>query len=332
MIAIAASFFIKASILLFYRRISESHPNKIFVYVNNAVFVFLVLTFIPGAIALFASCQPFDAFWNQYNPSWAATHKFHCINNGVYIIVFSAFYALLDIVITLMPTAMIWNMQLPRKQKVALWLLFSIGLASTVAAICRMVSAYDAFLTPAGVSDSTWNSWGTLFWTIVEYPVAIICASGPMLKALFKRYFDSSQTDAARTARTAHGTPELTIAPTIQRMLDEEKGLHAQASNVSSSSAPESEGGSASIALEPLEKVSTYELTQEVKHLQKKNHGWGIYRTTEASPLQSREDLAVTSATATSPPEGLWSPAIEMEMGRMLDAAGRMTRKRSVGR
>jgi hypothetical protein len=54
---------------------------------------------------------------------------------------------------------MIWHMQIPKRQKVALWVLFSVGLLSTAAAVLRMYWGYYEFLTPAGGMDFTWNSW-----------------------------------------------------------------------------------------------------------------------------------------------------------------------------
>jgi len=85
-LALCASFTIKASILLFYRRIARSHPSRAFVHINSTVFIFLTLQFFAAIITLFCTCVPFEAFWNAYDPYWAKDNTFHCFNKGVYII------------------------------------------------------------------------------------------------------------------------------------------------------------------------------------------------------------------------------------------------------
>ena len=66
---------------------------------------------------------------------------------------FGAINLILDLVLTIIPIAMIHKIQLPRLQKTALWFLFAIGVIPSVAAIMRMYSSYITFVSPAGIQD-----------------------------------------------------------------------------------------------------------------------------------------------------------------------------------
>jgi len=249
---------------------------------------------------------------------------------------------MLDIIITLLPTAMIWHIQLPRAQKAALWLLFSVGLLSTVAAVLRMYWGYRDFLTPAGEDDFTWNSFGTYFWTVIEFPIAIICGSGPTLKALFKRFRDGDAKAAAARVGGQHGTPALAdlemngnVTQGVGRKTSDQLYSESPVALSASSSNP-SKHPSTSTASASAEEA---EIKSEIRRLKMKNQGWGPYRTTNASPTTSFEELregrmaqerGVAGSVATvglgvdggANGQSGWSATQEEEMGKMLDRAG----------
>lgn len=146
------------SILLFYRRIARHHLNRAFITILHVVGVVLTLQFIASLISLFLTCRPVNAFWMAADPEWDMTHEFTCINRSAYIIAFGAINVAADVILTILPTAMIHKIQLPRIQKIALWILFSVGILSSIAAIMRMYYSYVDFVTPKGVADPTY--WG----------------------------------------------------------------------------------------------------------------------------------------------------------------------------
>jgi hypothetical protein len=118
----------KISILLFYRRLSSGTFSAWFVWVIRAMIVVVILSFISLEATLLFGCRPFNAFWNQVDFGWEAFHKYVCYDEGVsqYATIISG--AFQDFVACLVPMILIKKLPLPRRQKVALFGLFSLGL------------------------------------------------------------------------------------------------------------------------------------------------------------------------------------------------------------
>ena len=157
-VALWCTFTIKMSILLFYRRLARHHFNTKFILALNIVGVIIVLQFIASLVSNLLTCRPVNAFWMAADPGWDEIHHPVCINRAAYIMSFGAINLILDLVLTIIPIAMIHKIQLPRLQKIALWFLFAIGVIPSVAAILRMYSSYITFVSPAGIQDQACRS------------------------------------------------------------------------------------------------------------------------------------------------------------------------------
>jgi hypothetical protein len=118
----------KISILLFYRRLSSGTFSAWFIWTIRAMIVVVVLSFLAQEVTLFNGCKPFHAFWDEVDFGWAALNKYVCYDEaaGQYATIVSG--ALQDLVVCLIPMVLIMKLPLPRRQKVALFLLFSLGL------------------------------------------------------------------------------------------------------------------------------------------------------------------------------------------------------------
>jgi len=123
---ITATSAVKISIFLFYRRLTVkvSGPFLIATWVG---IVFNLCYWIAFMLELSLICIPTESFWKQFDPVWAATHHFSCglerfsaPSSGV-LSVIGDFYA------TLVPLLQIWSMNLPRRQKLALYPIFGLG-------------------------------------------------------------------------------------------------------------------------------------------------------------------------------------------------------------
>lgn len=114
----------------------------------------------------------------------------------------------MDLAVALLPTALFWNLRLPRRQKIAIWSLFAVGCTTAIASLIRIYYVYLDFYQSY---DITWWGFYLWLWTEIELAVATICASAPSLKAIFKHFFESdaeqSRTETiSRNGREARQT------------------------------------------------------------------------------------------------------------------------------
>ena len=148
----------KMSILLFYRRLAGQNFRHAFRY---AVYVMMaeIVAYKPAyLIAISLTCRPLDARWKINDPAWVETHHFTCMDESMNIIIGSTLSAVEDLIIALLPTLLIWKLQLPLRQKLALWCLFSLSISTSIAGFVRSYFIYLAF----------WSQKGD--WTCRSYP------------------------------------------------------------------------------------------------------------------------------------------------------------------
>ncbi|KAK4183065.1 hypothetical protein QBC35DRAFT_130430 [Podospora australis] len=173
----------KVSLLLLYMRIF-SHVVW-FRRSAVALIVFLVAYMIASSIAGLAQCTPVQLSWDK-----KVTGKcvdlyvlFNC--NGIVSMV-------TDVIVLVLPFPLIYGLNLPRAQKFALVPVFGLGTIIVVASTLRV---YSLITGTTRDSDRTYDILGTL-WTIIEYNLALICASLPSVRVLLvkalPKYFRSS--------------------------------------------------------------------------------------------------------------------------------------------
>jgi hypothetical protein len=108
---------IKLCILLMYKRIFATREfvlaTKI---VGSVLFIWFLVCFLMGIF----NCLPIDSFWD---PNIQGT----CISFEYYSIGYAVVNISTDIVILALPIRVVWNLQLPRGQKIALTLIFMLG-------------------------------------------------------------------------------------------------------------------------------------------------------------------------------------------------------------
>jgi hypothetical protein len=112
----------KISILLFYRRLSSGTVTPTFHWMLRGAIAFIVLTF----------CRPLNAFWNQVDFEWNITHQpgrdYVCYNEPLHYFFNISITVLQDFMVTLMPMALFYKLKMPIRQKVALGVLFGVGI------------------------------------------------------------------------------------------------------------------------------------------------------------------------------------------------------------
>ncbi|RVD89442.1 uncharacterized protein DFL_000450 [Arthrobotrys flagrans] len=106
-----------------------------------------------------------------------------CVDMKAYLYASNAVNIFTDGVVVVLPIVPIMKLRLPRRKKVAVCLLFLVGGFSCASSIVRMVSLRG--LQDLDISYTTANS---LFWSIIEVNIALICASCPAIRTIFTRH------------------------------------------------------------------------------------------------------------------------------------------------
>ncbi|KIX01242.1 uncharacterized protein Z518_08967 [Rhinocladiella mackenziei CBS 650.93] len=182
---VTAASLVKISVLLFYRRLSVRF-SKLFLVATWVGIVYNILYLIAFGLALLLICHPVQAYWKSFDPGWASTHKFNCQTEGVSLPASAGLSVLGDFYSTLLPMLLIFHLDLPRRQKLALYGLFVLGFLAVAAGIVRTFLLYRLLNVDY---DFTWELWETWIWAVVELYVAIFAASAPALKPFLRRYF-----------------------------------------------------------------------------------------------------------------------------------------------
>ena len=128
----------KISVLLFYRRLSVSF-TKAFMIATWVGIIYNILYWAGFCLALLLICRPVNAYWDAFDPKWAATHTYSCGSENVSLPLSGVFSVIGDFYSALLPMLVIMNLDLPRKQKLSLYALFSVAFLVVGAGIARTV-------------------------------------------------------------------------------------------------------------------------------------------------------------------------------------------------
>ncbi|KAF2025555.1 hypothetical protein EK21DRAFT_76162, partial [Setomelanomma holmii] len=164
-----ASGFIKMSILLFYRRLSARSVSPTFRWtLRITIAVIGVYTIIFVFVTVFM-CSPVSAFWaSQDIKNLGTDYSYKCANEGAEIVANGDFIA------ASLPAALCWNLQMPLRQKVALYSVFAVSYVVVALGAVRTYSCYY------------------LFFDTYDIHIGAICANAPAVKAFYAHYFKTT--------------------------------------------------------------------------------------------------------------------------------------------
>ncbi|KAJ5287197.1 hypothetical protein N7478_002883 [Penicillium angulare] len=173
-----ASTFTKISILWFCRRLLGVGKGLFTVwnwaFIGSMIFVTidaLLFTFITTF-----QCSPTKAFW-EVDPQYPHS----CLRDGDIVFAGSVINIFTDFLVTILPMPLIWSLNLPTRQRLAVISIFALGIVVNVAGSVRTVYAWKSQLT---TYDQTWEGWPVLIAASVEINLGLICSSAPALRPL----------------------------------------------------------------------------------------------------------------------------------------------------
>lgn len=117
-------FLVKMAILLQYLRLfapSKTVNPVMFIGARVIIAITGVYYIITTFITMFA-CTPREKIWNPL------VMEGHCLNNDIGILFTCIFNVITDILILVLPARSVWRLQIPRRKKIGIVLLFAIGL------------------------------------------------------------------------------------------------------------------------------------------------------------------------------------------------------------
>ncbi|PSN63289.1 hypothetical protein BS50DRAFT_109155 [Corynespora cassiicola Philippines] len=141
-----------------------------------AVLAFITLYTLYIIIISITPCLPIHAYWDSTVQGW-------CFPNAVLWFVNAGLNIFTDILVVVLPIPGIFKLQLPRKQRIGVSLVFALGFFVCVISIVRLKALYAATMS----TDSTFDNYDIAIWSVVEVNSAVIGACLPTLKPLISR-------------------------------------------------------------------------------------------------------------------------------------------------
>ncbi|KAH9885698.1 hypothetical protein F4778DRAFT_500096 [Xylariomycetidae sp. FL2044] len=149
---------IKASILLEWTRIFLPHGNRnAFFWTCRVVLWVHTLFHASWIIAENLSCAPHEKIWNQAKPG-------HCVKIKALYLPTTILNLVADVIILVLPQKIIWTLQISRKNKIGISLIFTIGLLACISASFRLGVTVQFYLT----DDTAYAKSAVYLWALAE--------------------------------------------------------------------------------------------------------------------------------------------------------------------
>ncbi|OQE37094.1 hypothetical protein PENCOP_c010G01814 [Penicillium coprophilum] len=168
----------KISALTLFTRVFHSRRFLIITYV---LISFLALFGLWTTLSGFIYCIPIHYFWN---PSQEARKK-HCLPDGPTWFTNAGIQTFTDLLIVAMPIPLLLKLQLPKRQKWAIIVVFSLGILIVATSAGRLYEL-NIMVTEGDFTEA--NAQAAL-WSSLEANISIICICLPPLHPLLSRIF-----------------------------------------------------------------------------------------------------------------------------------------------
>ncbi|KAK1848968.1 integral membrane protein [Colletotrichum chrysophilum] len=173
--------FLKVSICLLILRIKDTKVLKILLY---TIMGGVLVSNFGVVIILVAECQP-AGFWRGKSAKcWPTQIRIYSIWATI------AFSVLTDLICSLLPLAVVWNVNMPRRTKVSVCFLMGLGLAATGFGIARAASLGIT------TTDLSWAYCIAGIWSNLELFLGIIAANLALSRSIWVHFFGSNDSHA----------------------------------------------------------------------------------------------------------------------------------------
>ncbi|KAI1196094.1 hypothetical protein F5X97DRAFT_224956 [Nemania serpens] len=174
---------IKASFLAFYMRIfAVNKRGWVHKFLLGMIWFIALWTTAFFFAQLFGCRLDFYAYWRSTNDLLTK-----CVQTKQLFLALSITDFITDVVLIIIPLPLIWKLNLSRRKKIAILLIFSLGAVSVAASLTRLI--FTAKLVGDGFNpndDPIFVITNGLYWGVVECSVGILAADLPTLQSIVR--------------------------------------------------------------------------------------------------------------------------------------------------
>lgn len=160
-----------------YLRIFSTYPP--FQIASYTMLAFIVLPSLIIILVTVFSCRPIAYFWDRDLAGG------RCLDVTALAYANSGFAVAQDLLLIVLPVFMLWNLNMSRRKKMLIALMFAVGSLGLVATVVRL-STLHVF---GSLGDPTWDYVPVVYWTVVELAAGMICSCLPAVRILLERFF-----------------------------------------------------------------------------------------------------------------------------------------------
>ncbi|TQV97232.1 integral membrane protein [Cordyceps javanica] len=185
----------KLSFLFLYLDIFPQHRFRIICW---GLIIHICLGLLALNITTILQCRPIPFSWDK-------TLHGKCINIKAFWYAQSGWNTFMDVVVLLLPVPLVVKLQMNRRSKFGLLIVFILGTFVCITSIERMISLnFNATFA----KDFTWATGTSVIWTQVESTVGVICACAPSLRqplaSFIPKLFGPASEDSYQLSDTPH--------------------------------------------------------------------------------------------------------------------------------
>ncbi|KAK2038232.1 CFEM domain-containing protein [Colletotrichum somersetense] len=209
--------FVKASILFLYLRIFPDHRFRKVLWLTQLFNLVLYLVFL---VASLTSCQPLNYAWD----GWTGKMEGRCTSSNPPALAHGALNFILDVWMLFLPVSQIYKLNIPRKQKLDVMFMFSVGAFLTAASGYRI-----KVIRPFGASFNPDVAFQTAIWSAIELAVGIFVACLPNTRQFWAVVLPKILRATGISSRSQETARDSTVTGQLPRTTSES---HAQRSRL----------------------------------------------------------------------------------------------------
>ncbi|CAD6570296.1 MAG: hypothetical protein ASARMPRED_003641 [Alectoria sarmentosa] len=217
----------KFTLLLLYLRLFG--VEKIFRYATWTVMFFVFGYLFSNLLTHIFGCSPIDKYWNPKTSG-------HCVVLTKAVYAYGSMNCISDLFIFVLPLPMVWRMQLSRKDKIGVTLVFMSGAIAFVVAIVR----YGLLLHRFHATDKTWYDGIFLNANVMLDPLTALSLAGNVVQ--FVQFGCTLAAKAHEVYSSNSGTSEesLEMESVTSRLLGIVHDIESHLASVHPSTSPDS--------------------------------------------------------------------------------------------
>ncbi|KAF2876943.1 hypothetical protein BDV95DRAFT_601355 [Massariosphaeria phaeospora] len=161
----AAATFTRLSLLSFYYRLVQDSGKELFVWAVHANVAYTIAIFITFLFLSIFLCTPVENYWTFGAPADS------CLDEGTATLAAGVINCIADFLCTILPIPLVSGLHMPRRQRIAVIVLFSLGFVVTIAGIIRTWFIYKSLVAEY---DQTWYAYPLWIAAAVEIDLGVV--------------------------------------------------------------------------------------------------------------------------------------------------------------